>query len=60
MPSDLTAVMLYRIATGGEIAAPLGTYGTRTVLIPSADKNVYAVDLFGASVCSGSIPRVRR
>jgi outer membrane protein assembly factor BamB len=50
LPSDLTAVMLYRIATGGEIAAPLGAYGTRTVLLPSGDNNVYAVDLFGASV----------
>jgi len=50
LPSDLTAVMLYRIATGGEVAAPLGAYGTRTVLVPSGDNNVYAVDLFGASV----------
>ena len=43
-------MMLYRIATGGEIDAPLGTYGTRLLLIPSADKNVYAVDLFTANV----------
>jgi outer membrane protein assembly factor BamB len=43
-------VMLYRIATGGAIAAPLGKYGTRIVLIPSADQNVYAVDLFTAEV----------
>ena len=50
LPHDGIAVMLYRIATGGEIAAPLGAYGTRTVLVPSGDNNVYAVDLFGASV----------
>jgi outer membrane protein assembly factor BamB len=50
LPTDLIPVMLYRIATGGEIAAPLGAYGTRTILVPSGDNNVYAVDLFGASV----------
>ena len=50
VPSDFIAVMLYRIATGGEIAAPVGSYGTHTVLVPSGDNNVYAVDLFGASV----------
>jgi outer membrane protein assembly factor BamB len=50
LPVDLIPVMLYRIATGGEIAAPLGAHGTRTILVPSADKNVYAVDLLGASV----------
>ena len=50
LPSDGIAVMLYRIATGGEIAAPVGAYGTRTLLVPSGDNNVYAVDLFGASV----------
>ena len=44
------AVMLYRIATGGEIFAPLGTYGQRLILIPSADQNVYGVDLFTADV----------
>jgi outer membrane protein assembly factor BamB len=50
LPADLIPVMLYRVATAGEIAAPLGAYGTRTVLVPSGDDNVYAVDLFGASV----------
>jgi outer membrane protein assembly factor BamB len=50
LPGDLVPVMLYRISTGGEIAAPLGAYGTRTLLVPSGDNNVYAVDLFGASV----------
>jgi outer membrane protein assembly factor BamB len=50
LPTDLIPVMLYRIATGGEIAAPLGTYGTHTMIVPSGDNNVYAVDLFGAKV----------
>jgi outer membrane protein assembly factor BamB len=50
LPEDQVPVLLYRIATGGEIFAPLGAYGTRTILVPSADKNVYAVDLFTASV----------
>ena len=42
--------MLYRIATGGPIGAGLGAIGTRTLLIPSTDKNLYAVDLFTAKV----------
>jgi outer membrane protein assembly factor BamB len=50
LPTDLIPVMLYRIATGGEIFAPVGSYGDRTLLVPSGDKNLYAVDLFGASV----------
>jgi len=50
LPQDMIPVMLYRIGTGGPITAPLGAYGTRTVLVPSTDKNVYAVDLFGAEV----------
>ena len=36
---------LYRIRTGGPIGDGLGSYGTRTLLIPSADDNLYAVDL---------------
>jgi hypothetical protein len=40
--------MLYRFVTGGEVAAPLGSYETRTLLIPSTDKNVYAMDLWTA------------
>jgi outer membrane protein assembly factor BamB len=50
LPTEGPAVLLYRVATGGEIVAPLGSYGTRTILVPSADKNVYAVDLFAAEV----------
>jgi hypothetical protein len=40
--------MLYRIRTGGAIGDGLGAYGTRTLLIPSADNNLYAVDLLTA------------
>ena len=36
---------LYRIATGGPIGEGLGTSGTRTLLIPSGDNNLYGVDL---------------
>ena len=39
---------LYRFATGGEIGEGLGAYATRTLLIPSADYNLYAVDLLTA------------
>jgi outer membrane protein assembly factor BamB len=37
---------LFRFSAGGAIGAGLGTYGTRALLIPSADNNLYAVDLF--------------
>jgi len=40
---------LYRFRTGGPIGEGLGGYGERTLLIPSADNNLYAVDLFNAS-----------
>jgi len=36
---------LYRVRTGGAIGEGLGNYGTRTLLIPSADYNLYAIDL---------------
>jgi outer membrane protein assembly factor BamB len=39
---------LYRFSTGGLIGEGLGAYGTRTLLIPSADDNLYAVDLLTA------------
>ena len=38
--------LLYRYLTGGPIIGSLGTYGTRTLIIPSADRTVYAIDLF--------------
>jgi outer membrane protein assembly factor BamB len=37
---------LYRFRTGGPIGAGFSGYGTRTLLIPSGDNNLYAVDLF--------------
>lgn len=40
--------MLYRIATGGAIGRGFGTYGTRTLIIPSADQDLYAFDLLTA------------
>jgi outer membrane protein assembly factor BamB len=39
---------LYRVRTGGPIGEGLGAYGTRTLLIPSSDNNLYAVDLLTA------------
>ncbi len=41
---------LYRFATGGAIGQGLGTVGTRLLLIPSADRNLYGLDLFTAQV----------
>jgi len=41
---------LFRISTGAPIGQGLGGYGTRTLLIPSADQNLYGVDLFTAKV----------
>jgi outer membrane protein assembly factor BamB len=41
---------LFRISTGGPIGEGLAGFGTRTLLVPSADDNLYAVDLFTADV----------
>src|SRR4051812_8937026 len=41
---------LYRFATGGPIGAGFGSYGTRTLLIPSADHNLYALDILTSDV----------
>jgi len=41
---------LFRISTGGRIGEGLAGFGTRTLLIPSADNNLYGVDLFTAKV----------
>ncbi len=40
---------LYRFRTGGPIGEGMGGYGTRTLLVPSGDNNLYAIDLFTAS-----------
>ena len=36
---------LFRVRTGGPIGDGLGSYRTRTLLIPSEDNNLYAVDI---------------
>ncbi len=43
-------VMLFRIATGGAIGAGMGTLGTRLLLVPSADRNLYGIDVLTADV----------
>jgi outer membrane protein assembly factor BamB len=45
---DQPPTMLYRYLTGGPINASMGTHGTRTLLVPSGDNNLYAIDLFTA------------
>lgn len=42
--------MLFRIATGGPIGAGFANVGTRTILAPSADRNLYAIDLITSKV----------
>lgn len=42
--------LLYRIATGGRIGDGFGSHGTRLLVIPSADRNVYGVDLLTSKV----------
>jgi outer membrane protein assembly factor BamB len=42
--------VMFRLATGGPIGDGLGAYGTRTLLVPSADKVLYAVDLILGNV----------
>jgi outer membrane protein assembly factor BamB len=38
--------LVFRFLTGGPISASMGTHGTRTLLVPSHDHNLYAIDLF--------------
>ncbi len=40
------AKLIWRFGAGGPVIAPLASHGTRTLLIPSMDKSIYAVDLF--------------
>ena len=40
------AKLVYRFLTGGPITAGLGGLGTRTLLVPSTDGNLYAIDLY--------------
>ena len=41
---------LYRFATGGSIGAGFGSFGTKTLLIPSADDNLYALNILTAEL----------
>ncbi len=41
---------LFRVPTGGPIGEGFGASGTRTLLVPSGDNNLYGVDLFTAKV----------
>jgi outer membrane protein assembly factor BamB len=41
---------LFRIPTGGPIGEGLGAFGTRTLVIPSGDNNLYGVDLMTSRV----------
>jgi outer membrane protein assembly factor BamB len=43
---SFTQTMLARFITGGPISASMGTHGARTLLVPSEDNNLYAIDLF--------------
>src|SRR5262249_10481121 len=36
---------LWRFSTGGPIGAGFGAYGTRLLLVPSADDNLYCLDI---------------
>ena len=40
------STLLYRFLTGGPIIGSMGTYGTRTLFVPSGDNNMYSIDLF--------------
>lgn len=42
-------LLLWRFLTGGPIKASMTGLGTRTLLIPSTDNSLYAVDLYDAS-----------
>lgn len=48
MVSDATP--LFRVVTGGPIGRDMASYGTRTLLIPSADQSLYAVDVFTSKI----------
>jgi outer membrane protein assembly factor BamB len=37
---------VFRFLTGGPVSASMGTHGTRTLIVPSTDNTVFAIDLF--------------
>lgn len=43
-------LLLSRFLTGGPIVASMGAFGTRTLLVPSTDNNLYATDLYTADL----------
>jgi outer membrane protein assembly factor BamB len=43
-------IPLYRITSGGSVGEGLGEFGTRLLLIPSGDNNLYGVDLLASQV----------
>jgi outer membrane protein assembly factor BamB len=47
---SVDGVSLFRTTTGGPIGEGMGSFGTRTLLLPSGDNNLYGVDLFTAKV----------
>jgi outer membrane protein assembly factor BamB len=42
--------LMFRLSTGGPIGEGLGAYGARTLLVPSGDKVLYAVDLITGQI----------
>jgi hypothetical protein len=38
--------LIYRFLTGGPVRASMGTHDTRTLIVPSEDNTVFALDLF--------------
>lgn len=47
---DKPSSMLFRWASGGPIVASMATYGTRTLLVPSTDNTLNALDLFNGDL----------
>ena len=39
----------FRFLTGGPIVGPLSSFGVRTLLVPSMDHNLYAIDIFNGT-----------
>jgi outer membrane protein assembly factor BamB len=48
--TDESKTLLYRFLTGGPIVGSMATHGTRTLIVPSMDGNVYGIDLFTADL----------
>ncbi len=42
--------ILYRWASNGPIVASMGTHGTRTLLVPSTDNSLHALDLYNGDL----------